>query len=190
MTSLNQQLKLLTRWANKSKRCSDCDISKLCEYKVTHRLKSFNNQPIEAILIGEAPGMTEYLMKEPFVPCAPGGDELEAILEETFHKHKLSYLLTNAILCTPFESEQRAKVRPPTKEELRYCTDHLGTLLEIIKPSIIVALGKSAEYSLKQLHIEDVVAVAHPSYILSAKQRRDYLFAKAVLDINEAICPS
>ena len=178
-----QKLKI---WANNVANCSKCDISKYCNHKVTHYL--FTPRPsttVQILFIGEAPGESEYINKEPFI--GPSGVCLRDIIDEAV-PDGISFCITNSILCTPFTDESRYSIGTPSLSEVKECSTHLASLYRKIRPKYIVALGKVAEKAVihlsKTLPIPHYIQILHPSKISQSKDYH-YQFEKASLAIQE-----
>lgn len=62
--------------------------------------------------------------------------------------------ITNAVLCNP--RDQLGNNRRPTSEEVRNCSVYLIELIQIIKPRVIVTLGKTALASLRLIRDHDI----------------------------------
>jgi len=62
--------------------------------------------------------------------------------------------VTNAVLCNP--RDQRGSNRRPTSDEIKNCSVHLRELVKIIKPRVIVSLGKTALFSLSLIEEHDI----------------------------------
>ena len=62
--------------------------------------------------------------------------------------------ITNAVLCNP--RDQLGNNRRPTSEEVRNCAVYLRELIQIIKPRVIVTLGKTALVSLRLIRNHDI----------------------------------
>lgn len=87
----------------------------------------------EVVLIGEAPGAEEDLQGEPFVGRA--GQLLNKILEAIHFKREEVYIC-NILKCRPPNN------RDPQPEEIDACEPHLWKQLELIKPKLILCLGR------------------------------------------------
>ncbi len=99
------------------------------------------NPKAEIVLIGEAPGADEDAKGEPFVGRA--GQLLNKILEAIHFKREDVYIC-NILKCRPPNN------RDPLPEEVQQCEPYLWKQLEIIKPKIILCLGRiSAQVLLK-----------------------------------------
>ena len=95
-----------------------------------------------AVFIGEAPGYWEDLKGRPFVGAA--GRLLDETLLSVGFSRKDIYI-TNILKCRPPGN------RDPRPEEVKACTPFLDRQLEVIRPKIIVTLGRhSARYILSK----------------------------------------
>ncbi|MFQ5994742.1 MAG: uracil-DNA glycosylase family protein [Acidiferrobacterales bacterium] len=91
------------------------------------------------MFVGEAPGVEEDRQGEPFVGRA--GQLLNAILLALGLKREDVYI-ANVLKCRP------PKNRDPQIEEVDRCEPFLVRQIELIRPQIIVALGRHAAHSL------------------------------------------
>jgi DNA polymerase len=89
----------------------------------------------ELMFVGEAPGREEDNQGKPFVGKA--GQLLTKIINAMEFKREDVYI-TNVIKCRPPEN------RTPRKEEIEKCQDYLLEQLELVKPRVVVTLGKVA----------------------------------------------
>lgn len=95
----------------------------------------------EIMLIGEAPGAEEDAQGEPFVGRA--GQLLNKILEAISFRREEVYIC-NILKCRPPNN------RDPQPEEIDACEPHLWKQIELIKPKLILCLGRiSAQVLLK-----------------------------------------
>jgi len=93
------------------------------------------NPNADLMLIGEAPGRDEDLKGEPFVGRA--GQLLDKILSAINLSREEVYI-ANVLKCRPPNN------RDPLKTESDTCKPYLLRQIEIIKPKIILALGRVA----------------------------------------------
>lgn len=99
------------------------------------------NPHADIMFIGEAPGADEDAQGEPFVGRA--GQLLNKILESIAFKRGEVYIC-NLLKCRPPGN------RDPETIEVDTCTPYLWKQIELIKPKIIVALGRlPAQFLLK-----------------------------------------
>lgn len=97
------------------------------------------NPNADIVLVGEAPGADEDMQGEPFVGRA--GQLLNKILEAVHFKREEVYIC-NILKCRPPNN------REPQPDEIDACEPHLWKQLELIKPKIIVCLGRVAGQTL------------------------------------------
>mgnify|MGYP002976004447 FL=1 len=94
----------------------------------------------EVVFIGEGPGENEDLQGEPFV--GRGGELLDKYLAAVDLSRKKNIYITNMVKCRPPHN------RDPKPEEVGRCIGYLEQQLQIIKPKIIVCLGRIAACAL------------------------------------------
>ncbi len=144
------------------------------------------------LVVGEAPGAEEDARGEPFVGQA--GRLLDAMLAAIDLARGENVYLANVLKCRPPGN------RNPSPEEVAACLPYLLRQIELIRPKIILALGRFAIQVL--LGTEDpigrlrgrvhdfrgipVVASYHPAYLLrspgeKAKSWEDLCLARRVL---------
>ena len=109
--------------------CRKCEISKTR----THAVPGEGPENSEIMFIGEAPGFHEDQQGRPFVGSA--GQFLEQLLESV-HLSREKVYITNVIKTRPPDN------RDPLPQEIVNCRPWLDRQLEIIKPRIIVTLGR------------------------------------------------
>ena len=91
------------------------------------------NRDAEVMLIGEGPGYYEDMQGEPFVGKA--GQLLDRMLAAIELDRKQVYI-ANIVKCRPPDN------RDPQKEEIDACINYLRHQLLLVKPRIIVCLGR------------------------------------------------
>lgn len=87
----------------------------------------------------------------------------ERLLEENIN---LSFYRSNMVKCVPLDKE--GKIRYPDILEIENCIDNLVYELSIVKPKVVVLLGRLVEKYLKKKIIEfgyNTITIYHPSYI-------------------------
>ena len=89
---------------------------------------------------GEAPGADEDRVGEPFV--GPAGQLLTKIIQAMSLSRETVYI-GNILKWRP-EHDKPFGNRPPTIEEMNFCLPYLKAQIEIARPKVIVALGKTA----------------------------------------------
>lgn len=127
---------------------------------------------------GEAPGGDEEIQGEPFVGRA--GQLLTKIISAMGLKREDVYI-GNIMNWRPEMPTSRGN-RPPTSEEMNYCLPYLKAQIEIVKPKVVVALGKTAVNGLlgedpkrkmaevrgkwQKFGDSDLIITYHPSFLL------------------------
>src|SRR5689334_21207192 len=109
--------------------CPKCPLSKT-------RVKAVPGEgPLtaELMFIGEAPGFHENQQGRPFV--GPAGQFLEELLRSIGLTRQEVYI-TNVVKCRPPNN------RDPLPLEINACADYLDRQIAIIKPKVIVTLGR------------------------------------------------
>jgi uracil-DNA glycosylase len=129
------------------------------------------NPAADLMFVGEAPGRDEDLQGEPFVGRA--GQLLTGIIEAMTLRREDVYI-ANVIKCRPPEN------RNPEPDELDACRPFLRRQVEIIRPRVIVTLGRFALQSLLERQVAisaargewtsfgdvKVMPTYHPAYLL------------------------
>jgi uracil-DNA glycosylase len=107
------------------------------------------------MLVGEAPGRQEDRMGEPFVGAA--GRFLDELLAGAGLSRRDVYI-TNVVKSRPVAAGvQSRRNRAPTPDEISACAPWLEDQLRIIRPNLIVTLGRIAlAYFLPRARIADV----------------------------------
>ena len=101
------------------------------------------------LMIGEAPGRNEAKTGRPF--CGTAGKVLDQLLQHVGLERESIYI-TNIVKDRPPEN------RDPTAEEISVYGPFLDEQIEIIKPKIIVTLGRYAMgYIMKKFNKEDAL---------------------------------
>ncbi|MDD2956140.1 MAG: uracil-DNA glycosylase [Oscillospiraceae bacterium] len=101
------------------------------------------NPRARVMFIGEGPGENEDLQGEPFV--GRGGQLLDKMLAAVDLDRKKNIYIANMVKCRP------PKNRDPLPEEMEQCMPYLRNQTALIRPKIIVCLGRiSAIQLIKQ----------------------------------------
>ena len=109
----------------------------------------------DLVLVGEAPGEQEDLKGEPFVGRA--GKLLDKILSAIKLSRNQGVYICNVLKCRPPNN------RDPLPSEVEQCEPYLIHQINLIKPRLIVALGRvAAKTLLKQnLPLKDMRSIKH-----------------------------
>ncbi len=178
-------------WNELEKRCAECDKCPLGTTK-TNIVIDRGSREAKLMFVGEAPGETEDKTGKPFVGLA--GQLLDKYLVAVGFEDE-SYYICNILKCRP------PKNRNPQQNEIESCMDHLREQTRLIKPKIIVCLGKVAacalikpDFSMTAEHGRwfkkgqfMMCGIYHPSAILRDSSKKEIMYkdlesVKAMLD--------
>lgn len=137
----------------------------------------------DIFFIGEGPGATEDQFGRPFIGKA--GQLLSKIIKKMGYSRE-SVFIGNIIKCRPPGN------REPLKEEVEACLPYLKRQIKILKPKVLVCLGRvafnnlmGANYSINKVRGEQfeyenipVIPTFHPSYILHQRTKENISKAK------------
>jgi DNA polymerase len=135
------------------------------------------NPEAKLMFVGEAPGEDEDLQGEPFVGRA--GQLLTKMIIAMGLTREQVYI-ANIVKCRPDMPAGASGNRKPTKQEMETCVPYLRAQIEVIKPTVMVALGATAVEgllgpignigSLRGKFLEyrntPLMPTYHPSYLL------------------------
>lgn len=110
--------------------CRLCRLQKLR----TNAVPGEGDWSTELMFIGEAPGRDEDTQGRPFVGRA--GQLLRKIIAAMKFREDEVYI-TNVVKCRPPEN------RVPCRDEVEACWPYLARQIELIRPKVIVTLGKT-----------------------------------------------
>ena len=116
--------------------CEKCELSKTRSNVVF----GVGNTNANVMFIGEGPGENEDLQGEPFV--GRGGQLLDKMLAAVDLDRKKNIYIANIVKCRPPQN------RDPKPAEQEACIDWLRNQVALIKPKIIVCLGRIAAMKL------------------------------------------
>ncbi len=174
----------------KCKNCTKCD---LCEGR-TNLVFGVGKKDADIMLIGEGPGENEDLQGQPFV--GRSGQLLDKFLASVDLSRDKNVYIANMVKCRP------PKNRDPKPEEQDMCINWLREQFKIIKPKIVVCVGRiSAQrlidknFKVTQQHGQFIdkngtlfMGTYHPAAILRNPNNKEFAFADwlALIDkINE-----
>ncbi len=176
----------------------DCTRCGLCEGR-QHAVPGVGDRAARWLFVGEGPGRNEDLQGEPFV--GPAGKLLDNMMRALGLARGQDTYIANIVKCRPVGSDGRD--RPPTPDEVDACMPYLRRQIALIRPQVIIALGKTAAVSLLGLPADTALAglrgeprefdgiplviTYHPAYLLrqpadKAKTWRDLCLAQHIID--------
>ena len=167
-------------WETLEHDCKNCRECSLWETR-TNVVFGVGNQNAEVLFIGEGPGANEDAQGVPFVGRA--GHLLDDMLEIIGLKRDDVYI-ANIVKCRPPHN------RDPLETEQDACIGYLRNQVALVKPKIIVCLGRiaakrliDADYRITRQHGQWVerngvwmTAIYHPSALLRDVSKRPETF--------------
>jgi uracil-DNA glycosylase family 4 len=99
------------------------------------------------LFIGEGPGYNEDLQGEPFVGAA--GKLLDNMMAAMALRRGEKVFITNIVKCRPTDAS--GKDRAPTPAEAGACMPYLERQIALMRPRMLLALGKTAAVSLLRM---------------------------------------
>ncbi|NTV09296.1 MAG: uracil-DNA glycosylase [Zoogloea sp.] len=165
-----------------------CTACPLCRQR-KQAVPGVGDRQADWLFVGEGPGAEEDERGEPFVGQA--GRLLDAMLAAIGLRRGENVYIANAVKCRPPHN------RTPEAEEMAACFPYLARQIELIRPKLIVALGRPAAQALLNADVKigaargrpfayrdiPVVVTYHPAYLLrnqadKAKAWEDLCFAR------------
>jgi uracil-DNA glycosylase len=166
-------------------KCTRCELSR----GRTQTVFGVGNLHAELLVIGEAPGAEEDRQGEPFVGRA--GQLLNSMLRAMGHPRESVYI-ANMLKCRPPGN------RDPSPVEISTCRPFLLRQLELLRPRLILAVGRIAAQNLLateapigrlrgQVHTfgasaTPLIVTYHPAYLLRSPGEK----RKAWIDLKFA----
>lgn len=150
-----------------------------------HVVFGTGNPQAQILFVGEAPGADEDHLGKPFVGAA--GELLTRILTAMELGRDQVYI-ANVLKCRPDTPGQVSGNRKPTHAEMATCLPYLQAQIDIIRPSVLVALGASAIEGLLghspgfvtqirgkwlDFHGIPLMPTFHPAYLLRTQSALD-----------------
>lgn len=176
----------------------DCTRCRLCEGR-KHAVPGVGDRNARWLFVGEGPGRNEDQQGEPFV--GPAGKLLDNMMRALALQRGQGTYIANIVKCRPVGADGRD--RPPAVDEVSACLPYLRRQIELLKPEVIVALGKTAAVSLLGLPPDTalgglrgaprefagipLVVTYHPAYLLrqpadKGKTWRDLCAARRIVN--------
>jgi len=170
----------MMEWKELEECCHACTACDLCKTR-NHVVFGVGPKDADIMFIGEGPGEQEDLQGEPFVGAA--GKLLDVIMA-IIELNRSNAYFANIMKCRPPHN------RDPQEAEQDACIGYLRNQVALIKPKIIVCLGRIAakriidpEYRITRQHgtwtLRNHVwmtAVYHPSALLRDLSKRPETF--------------
>lgn len=167
-------------WESLNRACQNCTRCGLCDTR-TNVVFGVGRMDADVMFVGEGPGEQEDLQGEPFV--GPAGKLLDDMMSIVDLDRSNTYI-ANIVKCRPPHN------RDPLETEQDACIGYLRNQVALIRPKIIVCLGRVAakrlidpEYRITRQHGTWVqkgnvwmTAIYHPSALLRDVTKRPETF--------------
>jgi DNA polymerase len=169
-----------------------CEACALCKTR-TNTVFGVGDERAEWVIVGEAPGAEEDARGEPFVGQA--GRLLDSMLAAIALRRGENVYIANVLKCRPPGN------RNPEPFEVAQCSPHLVRQIELIRPKLVLAMGRAAAQLLlntdasiaslrgRLFRYQGVTTIVtyHPAYLLrnlpdKAKAWEDLCFARASMN--------
>ena len=181
----------MMNWEGLKKTCESCTRCGLCETR--HNVVfGVGKEDADVMFVGEGPGEQEDLQGQPFV--GPAGKLLDDMLRIIDLDRTKNVYIGNIVKCRP------PRNRDPLDTEQDACIGYLRNQVALVKPKIIVCLGRIAakrlidpDYRITRQHGQWVkrgdiwmTAIYHPSALLRDVSKRPETFDD-LLSLREKI---
>ena len=130
-----------TDWESLRAAVKSCERCKLCPTR-TQTVFGTGNEQASLMVVGEGPGADEDASGEPFVGRA--GKLLDEMLKSIGRSRKDNVFIANVVKCRPPGN------RDPEADEAEACRPYLEQQIKLVKPKMILALGRIAAQRLLQ----------------------------------------
>jgi uracil-DNA glycosylase len=145
------------------------------------------SETADVVFVGEGPGYHEDRLGEPFVGKA--GDLLTRIIENVLRLQRDDVYICNVVKCRPPNN------RDPEPDEVAACSPYLWKQLEVMKPAVVVGLGRFAVQTLLETRTSIgrlrgsvhafrdacLVPTYHPAYLLRNPDDKRKVFQDMLL---------
>ncbi|MCX7167230.1 MAG: uracil-DNA glycosylase [Rhodocyclales bacterium] len=182
-------------WDELAATVAACRQCRLCETR-KQAVLGVGDVNADWLFVGEGPGAEEDQRGEPFVGQA--GKLLDNMLAAIGLKRGRDVYIANAVKCRPPEN------RTPAPEEAAACRPYLERQIELIRPKLIVALGRPAAQTLLGMEVKiaaargklfdyrgiPLIVTYHPAYLLrtlpdKAKAWEDLCFMRRTMQAQK-----
>ena len=182
-------------WSELEAQCLSCQRCALADTR-HHVVFGVGVRNAEVMFIGEGPGENEDLQGQPFV--GRGGQLLDEMLELIDLSREKNVYIANIVKCRPPQN------RDPLNTEQDACIDYLRNQVALIRPKIIVCLGRIAamrlireDFKITREHGQFcekngvlMTAMYHPAALLrdGSKKPETFVDLKALQEKIREVC--
>lgn len=160
-SDIDERQRLLERHQQAMRRCSAC----VDAGHITQAIPIFHGTATSRVMVvGQAPAL--YRSERPLPYSGASGRTLKGWLERAgFRLDDLyeRFYLTSLTKCFPGSSKSGKGDRAPSGAEIRLCRPHLERELALVRPELILALGRlSATYFVGNRPLSELVGEVFP----------------------------
>jgi DNA polymerase len=174
---VTEKMVLIDNWQELEHQIINCQKCKLC-YGRKNVVIDRGKRNARWMFIGEGPGEQEDIQGKPFVGAS--GQLLDKMITAMQLSPENDVYIANVVKCRPPNN------RNPNEEEIAACSNYLLSQIAMLKPDIIITLGRFAIQTLlkttlavgklrnKVNYYQDtpVIATYHPSYLLRTPEAK------------------
>jgi uracil-DNA glycosylase len=173
---------LFNQYGDKDLSVDSCDADKIRKQNLVNYLKGFTKRP-SVLIVGEAPGPRgcrfsgvpftsesqlcnrelPFRGQESSISDLPHSEKSAAIFWKAMLPYYPKFFIWNSVPFHPHKQDEILSVRNPTRAEVRNYSSLLSEIISLVKPKLIVAVGKKAEFVLTQKGLS-CIYVRHPSH--------------------------
>lgn len=175
--SNSEKLILIDNWQELEHQIINCQKCKLC-YGRKNVVIDRGQRCARWMFIGEGPGEQEDIQGKPFVGAS--GQLLDKMISAMQLSPENDVYIANVVKCRPPNN------RNPNEEEIAACSNYLLSQIAMVKPDIIITLGRFAIQTLLKTSLAvgklrnkvnyyndiPVIATYHPSYLLRTPEAK------------------
>lgn len=183
------------KWKTFRETWKDCEACPL--HQTRHRICLAKGKvPCDVLFVGEAPGMSEDTIGQPFV--GPAGKLLDEMISAAFEDLELTilgdqlprYAFTNIVCCLPVGADGKKAIEPDPAHA-KACSPRLIEFVDkVAQPKLVILVGKYAAKYVKKFfpnHAWPTVEITHPAAILKSDiGQRGLLIQRNTVTIRDA----
>lgn len=173
------------------KDCQRCPLGKQRSRIVLAR----GRVPCDVLFIGEAPGVSEDALGQPFI--GPAGKLLDRIVDDALDpifmgSDRPKVVFTNLVACFPKLAKSEGVNHQPAEAEIKACSTRLKEFVdEVARPRLIVCVGALSEKWVPQFidpFSVEMIHIVHPAAILRAPDaQRGLMVRRCVVVLANAV---
>jgi DNA polymerase len=176
--------------------CRACPLGgQEIEPKCFSNVFSNMNVVVRIMVVGQNPGRDEVKQGEPFVGAS--GKFFNEAIKNIIHLERSSFYISNVLRC--FSPGNR----PPTSQELEACRPILDEEIRLLKPELVIALGRVAferltgmsgimrhhgEVIVSPRYLIPVIPLLHPSPLNTNDTAKREMFHEGLRKVGEFLC--